>query len=65
VPVPEDAALGDPHRWFLAGLDQAGDRDAERVADARQRGEVRVGAALLQRHEDPFADPGARGEMVQ
>jgi hypothetical protein len=63
--VPEDAALGDPDRRVLTGVDQAGDRDAERVADPRQRGEVRVGAALFQRHEDPFADPGARGELVQ
>jgi hypothetical protein len=67
-PVPQDAGrvrAGDPDGWLAAHVDEQRDRNAERVADPGQGAEVRVGTALLQRHQDALAHPGARGELVQ
>ncbi len=67
-PVPEHARgvrVADPYSRFPARVDEQGHRDAERVADARQRGEVRIGPPLLQRDEHALAYPGARGQLIQ
>jgi glucokinase len=67
-PAPEHARgirAADPDGRFPAQVDQQGHRDAERVADARQRGQVRIGPALLERDEHALADPGARGQLIQ
>jgi glucokinase len=55
----------DPHGRLAAHVDELGHRDAERVADARQRGQVRIGPALLERDEHALAHRGPRGELIQ
>jgi hypothetical protein len=55
----------DPDGWLAAHVDEQRDRHAERVADPGQGTEVRVGAALLERHQDALGHPRARGELVQ
>jgi glucokinase len=67
-PAPEHARgirAADPHGRFSAHVDEQGHRDAERVADARQRGQVRVGPPLLERDEHALAYPRARGQLIQ
>ena len=67
-PAPEHARgirVADPYGRFPAHVDEQGHRDAERVADARQRGQVRVRPALLERDEHALAYPRARGQLIQ
>jgi glucokinase len=67
-PAPEHARgirVADPHGRFPADVDEQGHRDAERVADARQRGQVRIGPPLLERDEHTLAYPGTRGQLIQ
>jgi hypothetical protein len=67
-PAPQDARgvrAADPDGWLAAHVDEQRDRNAERVADPGQRGQVRVGAPLLERDQDALADSGARGELIQ
>ncbi len=67
-PAPEHARgvrVADPYGRFPAHVDEQGHRDAERVADARQRGQVRVGPPLLERDEHALAHPRARGQLIQ
>jgi predicted NBD/HSP70 family sugar kinase len=67
-PAPEHARgirVADPHGRFPAHVDEQGHRDAERVADARQRGQIRIGPPLLEGDEHALADPRARGQLIQ
>jgi hypothetical protein len=67
-PAPQHARgvrAADPDGRLAAHLDELRDGYAERVADPGQGGQVRVGAALLERDEHTLADPGTRGELVQ
>jgi glucokinase len=67
-PAPEHArgiGAADPDGRLAAHVDEQRHGDAERVADPRQRGQVRVGPALLERDEHALAHPGARGELIQ
>jgi glucokinase len=51
--------------WLAAHIDELRHGNAEGIADARQRGQVGVGPALLERDEHALAHPGARGELIQ
>ncbi len=67
-PAPEHARrvrVADPDDRLAAHVDKLRHGNAERIADARQRGQVRVGPPLLERDEHPLAHPGARGELIQ
>jgi len=55
----------DPDGRLAADVDEQRDGNAERVADPGQRGQVRVGAPLLERDQDALAHAGASGELVQ
>jgi hypothetical protein len=64
--MPEHArGLTEPDVRLGADIDEQCHRDPERVAEPGQRGQVRVGPALLQRDEHALADPGAGRELVQ
>jgi hypothetical protein len=62
---PGGVRAADPDGRLAAHVDQLGDGHAERVADPGQRGQVGVGAPLLQRHQHALADPRTRRELVQ
>jgi hypothetical protein len=67
-PAPQDARgvrAADPDGRSAAHVDEQRDGNAERVADPGQRGQVRVGAPLLERDQYALAHPGAGGELVQ
>jgi len=55
----------DPHGRLAAHVDEQRDGNTERVADPRQRGQVRVGTPLFERDQDTLAHPGACGKLVQ
>jgi glucokinase len=50
---------------FATHVDKQRHGDTERIADARQRRQVRVGPPLLERDEHALAHPRARGKLVQ
>ncbi len=66
--LPQRAGIfraGDPDARLGRDIEQPGDRQAERVTHSGQRGEVRVGASLLQGDQDALAHPGPGGEPVE
>jgi glucokinase len=67
-PAPEHARgvrAADPDHRLAAHVDKLRHGNAEGIADARQRGQVRVGPPLLERDQHALAHPGARGELIQ
>ncbi len=66
--APEHARgvrAADPDGRLAAHVDQLRHRDPEGVADSRQRGQVRIGPSLLDRHKHALADAGTGGQLVQ
>jgi hypothetical protein len=55
----------DPDGRLAAEVDELRDGNAERIADAGQRGQVRVGAPLFERDQHALAHPGAHRELIQ
>jgi glucokinase len=62
---PRGIRVADSHGRLAAHLNEQGDRDAERIADARQRGQIRIGPPLLERDQHSLTDPGAGGQLIQ
>ena len=68
LPVPQhrgSARPGDPQPGRTVHIDQPGQPYAERVTDAKQRRDARIGRALLDADQHSAANTGTLGQLVQ